>query len=177
MRPKLFNTAAAVSLLLCAVALLSWRASYHSLFFINWYGGTASWDLSISRGEMKVERVEWAGPTRPELLGWTWGTLASHSLIQQPIPQYRWHVHFSIIGFAAISFGFRIINSGFRLVWPCWAVVLLTAALPARWIIGRRPKRTSDYSCKTCGYNLTENISGLCPECATPVAKNSEVTT
>lgn len=176
MRHWLFNIAAAVSVLFCALALLSWGASYQSLFYINWYGGTTSWDLSISRGEMKAERVEWAGPTNPDRLGWTWGSLPANSLIEQPVPQYRWHVHFSVAGFATVSFGFRTIRSGFRLVWPCWAVVLLTAALPARWIIARLRKRTSDYSCKACGYNLTGNTSGVCPECGAPVSKETEAT-
>lgn len=27
--------------------------------------------------------------------------------------------------------------------------------------------------CKNCGYDLTGNVSGICPECGTPVSEKS----
>jgi len=50
--------------------------------------------------------------------------------------------------------------------WPAVAVVLVVwAALVRRhW---RAP--TAPGACATCGYNLTGNVSGRCPECGTPV--------
>ena len=35
----------------------------------------------------------------------------------------------------------------------------------------RRRSRRKAYQCLTCGYNLTGNESGVCPECSTPVPK------
>lgn len=37
----------------------------------------------------------------------------------------------------------------------------------------RRRKQSADETgrCATCGYNLTGNASGVCPECGTPVAQ------
>lgn len=33
----------------------------------------------------------------------------------------------------------------------------------------RKAKPTSYPSCTNCGYNLTGNVSGICPECGTPI--------
>jgi hypothetical protein len=56
---------------------------------------------------------------------------------------------------------------------PLWPLVLATAVLPlialSRYGI-RRLKREPGH-CQSCGYNLTGNTSGVCPECGTPVAK------
>ena len=50
---------------------------------------------------------------------------------------------------------------------PYLAVVPLTALLPILCVIrARRTARQSrDPQCVACGYNLTGNISGVCPEC------------
>lgn len=42
-------------------------------------------------------------------------------------------------------------------------IAVLTAALFACNGISKRPNQ--DHLCKTCGYNLTGNVSGICPEC------------
>ena len=51
-----------------------------------------------------------------------------------------------------------------------WWVILLLAALPAvRGVRGlrrqMRSKRIAAGLCHHCGYNLTGNVSGVCPEC------------
>src|SRR2546423_7999114 len=52
---------------------------------------------------------------------------------------------------------------------PLWAACALFAALPAvrtPGIIRRgRMKRRARGQCGHCGYNLTGNASGICPEC------------
>ncbi len=50
---------------------------------------------------------------------------------------------------------------------PPW-IPLTTFALPIglmMWLDRRR--RLPDH-CKKCGYNLTGNVSGICPECGKP---------
>jgi hypothetical protein len=51
-----------------------------------------------------------------------------------------------------------------------WKWALLLAILPVLWLvlclIRRRP---SAGQCTLCGYDLTGNTSGVCPECGTPV--------
>ena len=42
---------------------------------------------------------------------------------------------------------------------PYWALVW------SRLYVKHRNRRLPEYSCPTCGYNLTDNVSGVCPEC------------
>ncbi len=52
---------------------------------------------------------------------------------------------------------------------PLWLPLLLSA-LTVFWARrGARPRNTTA-ACRTCGYDLTGNLSGRCPECGTPVA-------
>jgi len=53
-------------------------------------------------------------------------------------------------------------------------LTLLAGFLPAvvavRWAIGlRQRRRGASDRCRNCGYNLTGNTSGICPECGTPL--------
>jgi hypothetical protein len=44
-------------------------------------------------------------------------------------------------------------------------------ALLVRWLAARRfDHRHREGFCTACGYNLTGNLSGVCPECGTPTA-------
>jgi hypothetical protein len=52
---------------------------------------------------------------------------------------------------------------------PIWPIALVTGASLAVLIhLGRRRVPPPGH-CSRCGYNLTGNLSGVCPECATPV--------
>ncbi|MBI1825053.1 MAG: hypothetical protein HY287_11495 [Planctomycetes bacterium] len=57
-------------------------------------------------------------------------------------------------------------------VLPLWMPLVIFAALPGIRLIAfvtRVFRRTPPGSCKKCRYNLTGNVSGVCPECGTPV--------
>ena len=61
---------------------------------------------------------------------------------------------------------------GQRLIVPHWFVLLLTAPLPA-WHFARvlrRRRRLRRGRCLRCGYDLTANATGVCPECGGRVA-------
>jgi hypothetical protein len=47
---------------------------------------------------------------------------------------------------------------------PLWFFVLSAIAVTT-WLIWRGARRTPPGHCKICGYNLTGNLSGICPEC------------
>jgi hypothetical protein len=51
---------------------------------------------------------------------------------------------------------------------PYW-LLLTGAAIPTTWLWRRRRRRYSPGKCRECGYNLTGNTSGRCPECGTPI--------
>jgi hypothetical protein len=46
-------------------------------------------------------------------------------------------------------------------------IVVLLSAVPVYWLVSRqpRPKPVIPGQCPACGYDLTGNVSGTCPEC------------
>jgi len=87
--------------------------------------------------------------------------------------------HFSLFhnsDVMVLGFSFSRRDHSYIATVPCWFVVLVSAVLPSVWIIRRRRKQTlTDDQCLTCGYNLTANASGVCPECGTADARKSDV--
>jgi hypothetical protein len=54
---------------------------------------------------------------------------------------------------------------------PFWLPFLL-CAIPALYVFWKDARRPLPGHCTACGYNLTGNVSGVCPECGTSVAVN-----
>ena len=52
---------------------------------------------------------------------------------------------------------------------PYWFVTSALLILPLRFVILARKQMRIGH-CPKCGYSLTDNSSGTCPECGTPVA-------
>lgn len=57
------------------------------------------------------------------------------------------------------------------LILPLWTILIATTVYPLYWIL--RYRRTRPGQCHYCGYNLTGNISGICPECGKPVTRGA----
>ena len=60
---------------------------------------------------------------------------------------------------------------------PDWELATALLVLPVFtfWQWRRWKKIVSPSGCTECGYNLTGNTSGTCPECGTPVPSKPEV--
>ena len=58
---------------------------------------------------------------------------------------------------------------------PFW-LLWLTFAIPTAILWHRDRQSHKPNHCEICGYNLTGNESGICPECATPVPKQEKTT-
>jgi hypothetical protein len=56
-----------------------------------------------------------------------------------------------------------------------WPLAGLAAVLPIVQALMIRRRRQLRYlgCCKRCGYSLTGNVSGVCPECGTVIAKKT----
>lgn len=53
---------------------------------------------------------------------------------------------------------------------PHWLIAAMLSAYPTLRIWRRWRSRPCGYpTCAQCGYNLTGNVSGICPECGTPI--------
>ena len=60
---------------------------------------------------------------------------------------------------------------------PIWTFVatvptLLGQSIVARFLLPDSLRVYDPGCCQTCGYNLTGNLSGICPECGTPIARD-----
>lgn len=67
----------------------------------------------------------------------------------------------------ALGLWWPIVRSGEALVMPVWipAMAISIPAILSRWLRRQRPQG----SCRRCGYELTGNVSGICPECGTSI--------
>ena len=65
------------------------------------------------------------------------------------------------------------VHTGTALLVPYWFLWALTGILPMawlwRWRRNRHLKSDGMPHCAKCDYNLTGNVSGICPECGTPI--------
>ena len=51
---------------------------------------------------------------------------------------------------------------------PLW-IPLVVVAISTGFLWRRERKRPRSGHCRSCGYNLTGNVSGVCPECGEKV--------
>ena len=61
----------------------------------------------------------------------------------------------------------RPIPSAWAVIVPLW-IPPVVLAIPT-YILWRRDRRYPPGHCQECGYNLTGNVSGVCPECGTKI--------
>ena len=64
-------------------------------------------------------------------------------------------------------------NAGWRVSAPYWFLFAICSLWPfftcMRVVTLRRQGRARTGRCKQCGYDLTGNVSGICPECGAPL--------
>lgn len=56
-----------------------------------------------------------------------------------------------------------------KMIVPLW-LLLLPAVACCLWVVLAKEEREVG-TCISCGYDLRGNLSGLCPECGTPISK------
>jgi hypothetical protein len=162
---RVFNVLTVVSAVLCVATAALWVASFSRAFEIGYRPSpTRLWYLNCSAGQMFIVRRTGPltpGPGSPQQGRFTWLTYP-----HPPLGPTNRHTAFSFLGFEMHS---RMVSASANLVaviWPCWAVVLSTLLLPARWLqlrwIARR-KRIAGM-CMNCGYDLRATPE-RCPEC------------
>ena len=92
-----------------------------------------------------------------------------------PLITYEYYVH-PYIGFNLVLTDWH--NGRSYLVIPLAPFAALFALPVAVWgWVRLRKRRQSKWGCPDCGYNLTGNTSGVCPECGTPVPSKAEAAT
>ncbi|HXE52594.1 MAG TPA: hypothetical protein VN541_06230 [Tepidisphaeraceae bacterium] len=61
------------------------------------------------------------------------------------------------------------VRDRFTRAFPLWPAAAVLALFPIRWsfVVLRQRRRRKNNQCLACGYSLTGNTSGVCPECGT----------
>jgi hypothetical protein len=142
-------TVAVISTLACLAALIAWAASYlpPNAHFVP------------CRGKLLI-----AGTDAPDsmLENVSGGTAGVIRMMSESGNQYYGH----LLGFARIRGNFGMLGNFDILAIPFWAIVLVTAIVPAMWwtSVWRRRTRRAAGRCAGCGYDLRATPDH-CPEC------------
>ena len=161
----LFTVTAAISLLLGVATAVLWVIGDVTGLAIKWTRMDSSKTFQteyigrVSGGGFEFEKSAYSPD--PSDLGWH----LLDNFNDYPDPDRTWRIDV-------------LENGPFHLVFPCWSVLLLSSLLPVWWAIRARAKPAMNRSkCSNCGYNLTGNLSGVCPECGTKLPTNPEAVT
>ncbi len=106
-----------------------------------------SFDIAISRGNLLV----------------AWGPFARPSWFRNVTDFEEWHPHMG--SSPRLD---RYGKKGTHVVAPLWLLFLIVAVLTAA-LFYRDHRRIPPGHCQKCGYDLTGNMSGKCPECGAGV--------
>ncbi len=82
--------------------------------------------------------------------------------------------HWGNFGYSTSAFG---LYENYSVRAPFWAIMLLFASYPTLAFLRgplRRQRRRKRNECIHCGYNLTGNLSGTCPECGLGTSEPNE---
>jgi hypothetical protein len=178
-RRWLFNFAAVASLVLCTGAVLLWLFSFleFSPFGQSWL---VSWDRNgkyldhgwiASGGSIYIYRQDWNPAPPPAARRWRYTGVEPMPGFQPAQGKFGFAYRFVRIPAGQLTYVDQ------QLRFPGWVPVVLLVLIPARWFSCRTRLRRRQVAgaCLACGYSLTGNTSGTCPECGTPIKQTSDM--
>jgi hypothetical protein len=146
-RRRLFNFAAAVSLVLCLAMLGFWIWAPEERSYGGW-SGLGEIGVSGRFGGWYSHYV----PSSWKFHWWNWGRFSLTVMKEVSGGLYEPVTPPMVLQFA----------------FPYWFPAVIFAVLPSAWFLNRMRRRRNDPGlCPKCGYSLTGNTSGICPECGT----------
>jgi len=161
---RLLNLLTALSLLLCVAVVALWVRSYWRYDLTGARLGGAVALVGSYRGHLL-----WAAELRDEHKGageWYGHDSGGRADAESTWQFLRTNAAFNVLGFSytgdvQTSMPLRV------MVTPSWSAALVLAFLPGRRLAHarRRRRRRNENRCAACGYDLTGNVSGVCPEC------------
>ena len=173
MRRIVSHVASTLSAILGIAIIFLWVRSYRHIDLVT----VARWDRYVSvwscRGQLCVTRAR--GWRDEPIVRWPearsiytvidpdWSV--TPSAIHLPGLRIQWgdaalHTARNPV-WSAIPLSHPVVFIQLRFVWPA----MIALAMPLRLLIGRVRKRRQAGHCHSCSYDLTGNMSGVCPEC------------
>ncbi len=131
-----------------------WVASLR--WYVTWFDVTGHTGISVTNGQLLVNRYD-PGPSPLISRGWRFGQTDAP-------PAHGWLLVWGRTGTAG--------NPSFVSL-PLWMpLALLLVSTASVWWLDRR--RIPPGHCQHCGYDLTGNVSGRCPECGTLIEREGK---
>ena len=174
----MFNGLAVLSLVLCVVAAALWIWSYERALYLSTYD-PAAWvmrDLLLSRGRVELTSISGLRPEDTDYLPMVFGV--GYDIQDQGFMRPILKCKHRFLGF---SYGEQIrpliVPADLLLVIPLWFLTAVAATLPTVRLLRflHYNRLYASGGCEKCSYNLTGNVSGVCPECGSPISKKAEL--
>jgi len=169
-RRYIFNTLTVISLLLLLAVVGLWVDSFWTVR--KWYSHTyvehetdyTLWVHSAMSdiGAVSFWRYEIKGMPKPTIDKIKAKIIPGATFTSQPadLPMYWW------------GFKFTTDHRRIAVAVPHWFLALIFATFPAIWLIKwNKRRKLGPNACPSCGYDLTGNESGVCPECGAGAAQ------
>ena len=148
-RSGFLRTSKWVGLILCVLILLTWIGTYTGGVFVRVYPN----HFVVSSGGVRYLRYTIA-PQRPGEITWMDERLNNMHLF----PYVVWSKQFRADG--------SQVGPDWWFDLPFW-FLLLVAGIPT--FLAWRRDRAKPGHCRSCDYDLTGNVSGVCPECGAEI--------
>ena len=157
-RRRLFTAVSVVSLLLCAATVVLWVwviASKHDIGAVRygWYSVLAVRTESNGLVLDMFWHGRWGGPFKSPFYSRTGGK--------------DYGDPYSVTDGWTFTYYHTRNPETLEIDVPDWSLILLFASPAVVWVISRRRRTRKTDCCVHCGYSLTGNTSGVCPECGT----------
>jgi hypothetical protein len=160
---RLLNLLTVLSLLLCVAVVALWVRSYRALDTVTW-----------ARGGL-LQAFTMPGRLYLRHSSGTWSNGGGVGHTARPVDavdrDYRWKAY---ADWDALGIGYRYLpplvagaSRSHEITVPLWYLLapgFLAPALAAARIRWTHKRRLAGH-CPSCGYDLTGNVSGVCPEC------------
>ena len=164
MRHRLFTAVSVLSLVACLALTALCVRSYRIGDTFTAFSPNAIYSVVVEQGRIVLA----CDIDRGRHL-WPRGARRAFHTSDRP-PHESWAVQFLYDNHQGL-YDDRRGASGNRIVFPIWLLAVASGMVPACWLsalLWRRGRRKAG-GCRRCGYNLTGNTSGVCPECGMPI--------
>ena len=185
MTRRAFTVLTALSLVLCVGIVALWVRSYWAVDRFQHATGRFETLLWSKAGQFGVTRSYAGEAGVATKAGWEMDAVPAVERGGVAFPQGH-EFRYRAIGFELSSYrptaraswvpGMHGSKTRFWVVAvPHWFAAAALALSPALWLQRwRRERRAARIGhCPRCGYDLTANVSGTCPECGRPVAQGA----